>query len=69
MKNLILKELKHMIAIKETYPVQKIGAKYWKELSRMSSIDRDYILKESGKTVNMGIELKKGMAVGEFLDK
>lgn len=68
MKDLIIKELKLLILHGETYPVQKIGARFWKELLEMSSVDKDDIIKECGKTASMGTELKKGIAVGEYLN-
>lgn len=64
-----LKEiLSKIIDDKESYPVQKFGAKYWKELSRLSNAERREIIASCSLSDSMNVELRKGIAIGEYFD-
>lgn len=65
-KNELIERLKEM---KDTdrYPVHKFSALYSDSLLKLSNVEQAEIIKESGTPESMSVELKKGIAVGEFL--
>lgn len=48
-----------------SYPCQKFGAKYWESLKELSANDIKQILTACGFTDSMGVEVPKGIAIGE----
>ena len=52
-----------------TYSTQKFGAKYWDSLHKLTRSDKKGILSACGMSDNYIVELDKGIAVGEELQK
>lgn len=51
-----------------SYPCQKFGAKYWESLKELLANDIKDILSACGFTDSMGVEVQKGVAIGEDFD-
>ena len=65
-KNELIERLKEM-KNKGIYPVHKFSAYYFDSLLKLSNAEQAEIIKESDTPESMITELKKGIAVGEFL--
>lgn len=48
-----------------SYPCQKFGTKYWESLKDLSANDIKNIINACGFTDSMGVEVSKGIAIGE----
>lgn len=59
----ILKEMKDG----NNYPIHKFSALYSDSLLKLSNAEQIEIIKEAGSPESMAVELKKGIAVGEYL--
>ena len=59
----ILKEMK----ADDNYPIHKFSVLYSGALSKLSKTEQLEIIKEAGSPESMAVELKKGIAVGEYL--
>ena len=59
----ILKEMK----TDDNYPIHKFSVLYSGALSKLSKTEQLEIIKEAGSPESMAVELKKGIAVGEYL--
>ena len=52
-----------------TYPCDKFAERYWESLKNLSLIEINNILTACGFTMSMNVEIKKGIAVGEYFAK
>ena len=65
-KKELIERLKEMKKI-DSYPVHKFSALYFDSLLKLSNADLTEIIKETGTPDSMNVELKKGIAIGEYL--
>ncbi len=54
---------------KETYACQKFATRYWRSLNQLTTKEIEEILVSHGYTTTMCLEIKKGIAVGEEMEK